>query len=191
MLKKLSFSFQKFSTGPVTLIALIIFLLFTALVLPAQSSKADEINGGAATPDLSLFYTPNELYQMAESYGPDGRAAYIHVRWTFDVAWPLVYTFFLVASISWLFGKGFPVESRWQFANLVPVLTALLDFLENASTSLVMARYPLSTPVVVTFAPFFTFFKWIFVSVSFVLLLVGLALTISRGMKRNQAKKKA
>ena len=188
MLKKLSSNIQKFSPGPVTLMALIIFLLFTALVLPAQSAQADATSGGAATPDLSLFYTPNELYQMAESYGPDGRAAYIHVRWTFDVAWPLVYTFFLVTSISWLFGKGFPVQSRWQFANLLPVLAALLDFLENASTSLVMARYPLSTPVVVRLAPFFTFFKWIFVSVSFLVLVAGLAIAVWRGVKRDNAK---
>ena len=156
----------------------VIFLLFTALVLPAQSAKADEISAGAATPDLSLFYSPADLYQMAEAYGPDGRSAYIHARWTFDVVWPLVCTFFLVTSISWVMVRAFPTESRCQIANLLPVLGALLDYLENASTSLVMARYPLSTPVVDMLAIFFTLFKWIFVNGSIVLLLVGLALTI-------------
>ena len=178
MLKRLSTHLNQFSTGSITLLALIIFLLFTALVLPAQSSKAEEVTRETATPDLSLFYSPQELYQMAEAYGPDGRSAYIHARWTFDVVWPLVCTFFLVTSISWVMVRAFPTESRCQIANLLPVLGALLDYLENASTSLVMARYPLSTPVVDMLAIFFTLFKWIFVNGSIVLLLVGLALTI-------------
>jgi len=175
------------STGPVTLLALVIFLLFTALVLPAQAAQAAEVSNEAASPDMSFFYSSNDLYQMAEAYGPEGRAAYIRARWTFDVVWPLVYTFFLATSISWVITRAYPVESRWQFGNLAPVLGALLDYLENISTSLVMARYPLPTPVVDFLAPFFTFFKWVFVNGSFVLLLIGLTLAAWRRVKRNCA----
>ena len=191
MLKALSTHLRQLSIGPVTVAALIIFILFTALVLPAQSAKADDVSGEVATPDLSLFYSPDELYQMAEAYGSDGRAAYIHARWTFDVAWPLVYTFFLVTAISWLFGRGFDPASRWQLANLAPVLAALLDFLENASTSLVMARYPLSTPLAAIPAPFFTFFKWVLVGFSFLLLLVGVAAVAWGWIKGKPARAKA
>jgi hypothetical protein len=183
MPKRISIWLRQISTGPVTLVALVIFISFTTLVLPAQSAEADEASGGASTPDLSIFYSPDELYQMAEAYGPEGRAAFIHARWTFDVAWPLVYTFFLVTSISWLMSRVFPAESRWQFANLAPVLAASLDFLENASNSLVMARYPLPTPVVAALAPFFTLFKWLVVGVSFFLLLAGLMVAIWKRLK--------
>jgi len=183
MLKRLSTHFCQFSTGPITLLALIIFLLFAALVLPAQAAQAEEASNQAASPDMSFFYSPNDLYQMAKAYGPDGRAAYIRARWTFDVVWPLVYTCFLATSISWVMARAFPAESRWQIANLAPVLGALLDYLENTATSLVMARYPLSTPVVGFLAPFFTFFKWVFVNGSFVLLLIGLVLAALRRRK--------
>ena len=184
MLKRLSTLLRSFSTGPVTLLALIIFLLFTTLVLPVQAAQADEVSNGAASPDTSFFYSPNDLYQMAETYSPDGRAAYIRARWTFDVIWPMVYTFFLVTSISWTMARAFPVESRWQYANLAPVLGAFLDYFENISTSLVMARFPLPTPVVDFLAPFFTLLKWVFVNGSFVLLLIGLGLAVWRGVKR-------
>jgi hypothetical protein len=126
------------------------------------------------SPDLSFFYSPADLYRMAEAYGPPGRRAYIRQRFTFDVAWPIVYTLFLTTAISWLFRRTFPTESRWQLANVAPVAGALLDYLENLSTSLVMARYPARTPVVDVLAPAFTFAKWVFVGGSFVLLVVGI-----------------
>jgi hypothetical protein len=122
---------------------------------------------------------------MAEAYGPDGRAAYIRARLTFDVVWPLAYGFFLTASIAWVNKQAFPSGSRWQWANLAPLLGVLLDYLENLSTALVMGRYPDPTPVVDALAPIFTLLKWTFVNGSFVLLLLGLVVW---GAKRLRAR---
>ena len=55
-----------------------------------------------------------------------------------------------------------------------------LDYLENLSTSLVMARYPDPTPVIVWLAPVFTLSKWIFVGGSFVVLVVGIVAALVR-----------
>ena len=161
------------STGWMALAGLVIFLLFSALVLPRQSAAAEEVAGGAGSPDTSIFYSPADLYQMAEAYGEEGRSAYIRARFTFDVIWPLVYTLFLGTAISWLFGRAFASDSRLQRANLAPVLGALFDYLENVSTSLVMLRYPDQTAVVDVLAPVFTLLKWVFVGGSFVLLSAG------------------
>jgi hypothetical protein len=98
----------KVSSGWAALISLGIFVAFTALVLPDQAKSASEVSGDARTPDLSFFYTPNELLEMAESYGEDGRDAYIKARFTFDLAWPVVYTLFLATSISWVFLFRYP-----------------------------------------------------------------------------------
>jgi membrane protein implicated in regulation of membrane protease activity len=46
----------------------------------------------------------------------------------------------------------------------------LFDYLENGATVIVMARYPLRTPVIDFLAPVFTFTKWVFVGGSFVVL---------------------
>jgi len=173
-MKKFSDSLHKISTGWVTVSALFIFVLFTALVLPKQAQKADASSDSElGSPDLSFFYTPSDLYKMAESYGEAGRSDYIRARFTFDLVWPLVYTAFLVTSISWLFRKGFHHQSRWQLSNLIPVLGMILDFLENISTSLVMYKYPERTFVVDFLAPWFTAAKWILVSGSFLLLVFG------------------
>jgi hypothetical protein len=153
------------------------------LVLPGQASQAESASGGVGTPDLSFYYTANDLYQMAEAYGEGGRQEYVRVRFTFDLIWPLVYMAFLCTGISWVFRRAFDPGSLWQRANLIPVWGALLDYLENISTSVVMLRYPSPTAVVDVLAPVFTVVKWIFVGGSFVLLLVGVVVGAVRGFR--------
>ncbi|MGD9147991.1 MAG: hypothetical protein PVI80_20660 [Anaerolineae bacterium] len=180
--KRISDWMRRVSTGWVALAALLIFLLFTALVLPQQAAKSQQETGSAVSPDTSFFYAPADLYQIAESYGEAGREAYIRARFTFDLVWPMVYTLFLATAISWVFGKAFAPDSLWQRANLVPLVGALFDYLENLSTSLVMLRYPAQTPVVDLLAPVFTALKWGFLGVSFVLLCGGIVVAVWRWM---------
>ena len=182
--RRISNWLRRVSTGWVALAALIIFLLFSALVLPQQATRAEQETGSTVSPDMSFFYSPSELYRMAESYGEQGREAYVRARFTFDLIWPLVYTLFLATAISWVFGKAFAPDSRWQRANLVPLLGALFDYLENLSTSLVMMRFPAQTVVVDLLAPLFTALKWGFLGASFVLLLGGMIVAVWRWLRR-------
>ena len=181
MLHRLSLWVVRFSTGRVVLIALVTFLLFTALVLPRQASAADRSAGGAGSPDMSFSYSAQDLYQMAEAYGQQGRAAYVRARFTFDLIWPLVYTFFLATAISWLLRGA--STSLLHRLNLVPIFGALLDYLENISTSLVMLRYPQPTAIVDRLAPFLTLSKWILVYGSFVVLLVSAGVAVVGRMR--------
>lgn len=184
MAKRISDWLRRVSTGWVALSALLIFLLFSALVLPQQATRAEQETSGSDSPDTSFFYSANELYRMAESYGEEGRQAYVRARFTFDLVWPLVYALFLTTSISWVFGRAFAPDSRWQRANLAPLLGALFDYLENLSTSLVMLRYPAQTAVVDALAPVFTALKWSFLGASFILLFGGIVVTAWRWIKQ-------
>ncbi|MBN1641315.1 MAG: hypothetical protein JXA09_08765 [Anaerolineae bacterium] len=179
---------MRISTGWVVISILLGFVLFSVLVLPGESAKAEAVAGQAGTPDLSLIYTPEDLYRMAEAYGAEGRAAYVRARWTFDLVFPLVYTAFLVTAISWLYSSAFAEGSLWRRANLVPLLGMALDYLENASTSLVTARYPDRMRVVATVAPLFTATKWLFVGGSSVLLVVGVVLALVAWRRRASAR---
>jgi ABC-type dipeptide/oligopeptide/nickel transport system permease component len=176
MWKQLSDWIHRVSSSRITLFALIIFLLFIALVLPGQASKAEANIGSASSPDMSFYYTAGDLYKMAEAYGEEGRRAYVRARFTFDVVWPLVYTLFLCTGISWIYLRAFASGSLWQLANLIPVFAASCDYLENISTSLVMIRYPNPTAVVDVLAAAFTIMKWILLSGSFILLLLGVVM---------------
>lgn len=185
MYKKLSPWLYKVTNGWLTLIAIILFLSFTALVLPQQAKKAENLTGTSASPDTSLTYTPNDLYQMAETYGKQGRKAYIQARFTFDLIFPIIYTLFLVIVISWLTDKILTPNNPWRRINLVPIWGAIFDYLENTATSLVMWRYPTQTPIALL-APIFTLIKWLFVGGSFLLLFIEIGIWLWQWGKRKR-----
>ena len=180
MFNKLSDWIAQLSSGWTVLVSLIIFLLFSVLVLPDQASKAEVYSGNAGSPDTSLFYTAEELYQFTETYGKEGRTAYIQARYTFDVIWPLVYVFFLASAISWVYKRADPKQKIFQRLNLLPIFGMLFDFCENISTSIVMARYPYTTAVLEHLAGVFTMLKWVSLGGSFIALIFGVALVIWR-----------
>lgn len=79
----------------------LLFAWFVARVLPAEAAKAalSTPEGGAF--DTSFFYTPAAALDRAASYSAEGRFAYIAARWSFDLAWPLVYGLFTLSA--WAF----------------------------------------------------------------------------------------
>ena len=65
---------HRISNGWVVLAGVVVFILFTVLVLPGQSSRDDTVTGDVSSPDLSFYYSADDLYEMAEAYGEMGRA---------------------------------------------------------------------------------------------------------------------
>jgi len=184
MIKKFSSWLYRVSTGKRALFSLLCFVVFSALILPGQSAGAEEYSADVGSPDLSFFYSAEELYNMAEVYGEEGREAYIQARFTFDLLWPIVYMIFLTTAISWLFVQAVPTYSGFRSMNLIPILAMLFDYLENISTSLVMWRYPEKIVGVADIAPIFTFLKWTLLTVVILSLVLGVVFRIRRRFKR-------
>ena len=184
MVIKLSNWFLKISTSPLTLACLVIFLVFSALVLPDQVAKVEVYSGEVGQPDRSFFYTAEDLYHFADTYGPLGRASYLRALFTFDLIFPLVYLAFLVTAISWLIKRVDLGWNRWGRLNLLPVAATIFDFLENISAAIVMARYPRTTTVIDHLAGVFTLLKWIFIGASLIALLCLAIMVLARGFQR-------
>ena len=172
MFTNLSEKLLAFSSKKLTILGAVLFLVFSMLFLPGQNAIAETYSAGAGSPDTFLFYTPTDLYQIAETYGVEGRAAYIHARWTFDLAFPIIYTFFLIASISWFEKQVLKKDSELRTGNILPLFAMLFDLLENICTSLVFSNYPDYLSFVSMLAPFFTLMKWICIGSSFILLFI-------------------
>jgi hypothetical protein len=179
-MNQLSDWFYCISKGWVAIVAVGVFLLFCLFALPGQNRLSNEYSQGMGSPDTSFTYSSKRLYQMAEFYGEEGRIQYLHARWTFDVAFPLIYTFFLTTSISWLFKRSFALSSAWRMANLLPLAAMAADFLENSMTSLVFAQYPFHSLIGGMLAPLFTPLKWLLIFVSFGVLVIGFFITTLR-----------
>lgn len=186
MIQALSKFLTDRSIGWVALASLLVFILFGALVLPGQTAAAEKYSSGIGSPDTSLLYSPDELYRMAEAYGEAGRRAYIRARFSFDLAFPFVYGFFLTACISWLLARVLPPASLWRTLNLFPPAGVVFDLLENISTALVIGKYPSPAPIAAFLAPVFTLIKWMFVGGSFIILAVALILWIVQKTKKER-----
>ena len=174
ILNTISLWFNKKLTMGIFIIAALIFTGFMIFVLPEVSATTKEITGSSLSPDTSFFYTVEKLYQIIEEYGEAGRQYYINSRFTFDVAWPIVYGFFLITALSLIFKKPIGGKSFHMF-NLLPLFGLVFDFLENITIVYSMFRYPEFT-FIAYLAPYFTLMKWLLLYLSFVLLIIGLVI---------------
>ena len=155
------------STGRRALLALVVFVLFTATVLPWQAAIAAGYSEGIGSPDASFWYSADRLYGFAEAYGADGRAAYVRARVTFDVIWPLVYSAMLVLVLGWLLRRASEPLARLRLLILLPIAALLADYGENACTAIVMVRWPETTDLLAAVAPVFTAAKWALLGTAF------------------------
>jgi hypothetical protein len=171
------------STGRAALGFLVLFLVFSAAVLPGEASQARVVSNGAGLPDTSLFYRAQDYCVMAQAYGVAGREAYIKARFSFDLVYPLVNGGFLMSCIGWSIGRSFNPDSHWQWAALIPLLGMGLDYLENICTSPVMLRYPATTPLAAASAPAFTLGKLAAIAGSFALLIAGTGIMLIRRIR--------
>lgn len=158
----------------------IIFLIFIFFVLPNQSAKSLSV-GIDQSPDTSIFYTSQTLYQLAEDYGDEGRDFYITQRFTFDLVFPLVYGLFLLFTIGFLSYRV--KDNKFKYLIYLPILSVLFDYLENITTSITMYRYPSLTPFISSIAGFMTLIKWGILSLSFLALLYLLTLYVNKARK--------
>jgi len=157
-----------------------LFIITIAIIPSLQGTMIED--GGAESPDLSFYYSTDDLYRMAESYGAEGRSEYIRMRFTFDLVFPLIYGGFLFSGIGWLFNPESQELRKWKI-NRLPLFGVLFDYLENIATSVVMWRYPERTPILDTAATLFTPVKWILISICFVLILVGLIRLLFKSLR--------
>lgn len=159
------------STGKLTIAGLVLFVLFSIVFLPVQSQQVEAYSQGMGSPDTSLFYTPADLYEMANVYGEEGRIAYINARFSFDIAFPIIYAFFLTNAIGWFSKRVLAQQSSLHSGNVLPLYAFVFDILENISTSMVFKNFPQQSRFWASLAPFCTLVKWIYVCASFALLL--------------------
>lgn len=158
------------------LVSTLVFAFFIVIVLPQQSNLALTF-GLKESVDTSWFYNAKELYRIAESYGTIGRQFYIYQRWTFDLIWPLVYFSFIFSSSALLYKSiGLSKINRWILSFIW--IGIVFDFLENTMVTLVMYRYPSLTWIIADFAGTATSLKWIFIGLSFLVLILLIVLKV-------------
>ena len=184
MLTNLSNTLRKYANGWLVLLFLVGEIFFNAVILPAQQAKIEAGSGGVGPIDLQFFYTPEKVYSMVASYGDAGRASYRLFELTGDILYPIVYTLFFSLAITWLFQRGFASNSSVHKYNVVPFGAWLFDLLENLGIVTMLSVYPSMPALLAWAAAIFTLLKWLFILPTAILLLIGLAMALKNGFKK-------
>ena len=183
-MNKISDFIIKKSTKKLLLISTIIIVFFMAVILPKVSIYTEEVTGTSNSPDTNLIYSSDDLFDIAETYGEEGRDVYILLRFTFDVIWPIVYFVFLASLMGFLIQK-LSIKSKHKYLILLPVFSIIFDYLENITSVIVMYKYPTKVLFFASVAPAMTMLKWILLGVSFITIIVLLVkLMIDKYYKR-------
>lgn len=175
MLGKMSDALAKKANGKNVLILLIIYLLYSSLMFWA-GSVIKAYSEGVGPIDLKLFYSPETAYQMMASYKESGRELYKTIELTVDVVFPVINALFFSLLITYFLRRALRSEGVIQKLNLLPFITLLFDYLENAGIVTMLLCYPgkkLTTVAQVTST--FTILKWVMAGATLVVTLIGLA----------------
>jgi len=150
------------------LFSAVVFIGFMIFVLPGEAVALANQTTSRLSADTSFTYSPQQLYAIAESYGPAGRDYYILSRLRFDIVWPLAYGSFFVSAIAVSF------RQKKGLLLVLPMLSVLFDFLENLFVSVVFAAYPVELDLFAWLAAGSTLLKWTLLMGSVLLLLYGI-----------------
>jgi hypothetical protein len=129
-----------------TVVAALAGLLITGFLVngkPFGVAELKSISGGVGILDMEVLYTPEQAYAFLAAMGEAGRAFELTHIVPLDLLVPLFYGLFLSTFISWLLHRWLPAESGWHRLNVVPVIGALFDYLENLGIIAMLLAWPM------------------------------------------------
>ncbi len=154
--------FYKQASVKLMLILLGLVVVFNVLIMP-QLAGGQEV----VPIDLQFAYTPEQAYELIDSYTEETRATYAIGEMTFDVAYPIVYTLFMSITLMLLY------PNKWEIAWL-PYVVFTADMLENTGIIIMLKNYPSHLNTVAWMTSGFSTAKWSLVMLVLVMILVGL-----------------
>lgn len=162
------------------------FALFNLTRVPEKLAKLAGYNGKLKLFTLdSIGYTnPDNLHRLLNVYGEAGRKAYVYESLTLDTAFPVCYSLFMTTATEAVLQKLYPDSNKYRLFTLLPLLTALIDYMENTSHYALIASYPRQPKKLAYLKMTFTTVKTLLFVIS-LLQLVGLYLYMRKSAGQN------
>ncbi len=175
MLSRLSNRIEQAASARSIAVALALMLVFTTVLLPRADERRRELTGDMELLDTRFGYSAEEAYREIGGYGSAGRQAYRQFIWTVDLAFPLMSAALYMLVISAALRNLLPAGSGWRRLNLLPLITMAMDYGENFSVDLLLARYPEEVAWAAALASIFTRLKWLAVGLVSTVAVISLA----------------
>ncbi|MDH4023749.1 MAG: hypothetical protein OEV14_11550 [Gammaproteobacteria bacterium] len=171
----LSNRLDRLSSGWTIALAIGVYTLYLAVVMPAQSIESQAYAGDWGGPDRHFFYTPDELYAQVATWGAAGRQHYINFRLGLDIGFALAYAAFLITITSVAGRRAWPGDARRQCLNLVALIPMACDLVENALGIGLVATFPVRLDAVAWLTAGVTALKWLSLALAHVVMLYALS----------------
>lgn len=183
MLSKLSDYFYAKANGKTLGVAFAVYLLFTFFVLMPANSRWINHYGTALKPlDFDFPCDASVVSKTLETLGESGRSEYGTFVFTGDFVYPIVYSVGLVLLLSYLFIENVSRRKAFRYFNLLPLLAAIVDYIENSFIYYLLHSFPVINENTVFTGCVFSKLKWILVFMCFVLIAIGFLRMLWRKM---------
>jgi hypothetical protein len=170
---------KKIGTNKTKIFKIAIILLFIVMLLIMRRYEPNfkALSNGAVTLDMRFHYNSVETYKLLDTLGIEGRLLYIRILvidFIFIVSFALVQNFFL----TFVMGKAL-LKTRLRQLLAISYLRGFSDIIENTSVLILINKYPMEIPGVVTVSSFFTTLKFIFLGLWLISILIILVIRIN------------
>jgi len=105
------------------------------VILPQMSFIVEQASQLTITPDSDLFYNFDRLMYIRRLYNKAGIEAYVMTRFTYDLLWPIIYTFFTVSTLGY-FGQYMERTKVLSLVYALPIGAVVFDVFENSFCSI-------------------------------------------------------
>ncbi|WP_020598596.1 hypothetical protein [Spirosoma panaciterrae] len=141
------------------LLGVVLYIPFPVYIFKQLEAEMNALAGKPLGPiDLVIGYDPARVMQMVADYGPEARGLYAQGELTYDLAYPLIYTFLLGVILSLIFRNR--AYAPFRLVNLVPIAVWAFDLLENACIVYLLKSYPETSTTVASLCSVLTNLKW-------------------------------
>lgn len=123
--------------------------------------------------DIRTSYTKEDVIELFNKLGDEGRKTYEYSISVIDMIYPIVYGMLLILILSKLIKNIFREESSYIYLSLLPILIVIFDYTENTNTLMMLSKYPEISNTSVALGSFVSGVKWYSVSVILMLLISG------------------
>jgi len=176
--------FEKLATGKMSLIWGIIFISMMVFLRTGFATYAHAGTNGNPMLEMLLIYSPQDIFDLLDAYGPEGRAFYIRTILLFDFIIPLIYSFFFTVCTIWIM-KKLSMKSTWKtLAFILGIIQCLSDWIENIFLLIVTANYPNQLKFLVNLASVSTLLKAALTIFFLVIIVIGLTFLLLKNAVR-------
>lgn len=186
-MRKLTEQLIQFAGRKTFALSIALYLVFGAGVMPWGASTFNQMSGKEVqVVDLQITgYDLAKANSILQEYSPEARIFAAKFGLIADSFYPLVYTWLYLIAFAWILKSSNKNSRLLQLLFVLPLITMLVDFVENHFIGQLMYSFPNITAEQVSIASLLTQTKWFFCGLQ-TIALIGLLLQLVVYRRQNR-----